>query len=569
MKPLCIVLFLLGTSVLYAQVPQGFTYQAVVRDFSGQEITNQMVGIRLSLIPQAPDGVPVYVEQHEVQTNEFGLVTVIVGNGEVVNGSFSSIDWSGGIFFLRTELDADGGTDYVLIGATQLMSVPYALYAQQSGNAGPQGEQGPAGPQGPPGTPGEQGAQGEQGPAGPQGPAGAPGEQGVQGEQGPAGPQGIQGPAGPEGPAGPQGEQGPAGPQGAQGPEGPQGEPGTGVTILGSYSSPGELPASGNSGDAYLINGELYVWNELDSDWVNVGNIQGPQGEQGPAGPQGPIGLTGAQGPQGDQGPQGVAGPQGPQGPIGLTGPQGPQGDQGPQGVAGPQGPIGLTGPQGPQGDQGPQGVAGPQGLQGLPGEPGVGISNATNNGDGTFTLHFTDGTSFTTDDLTGPTGNSNPAQGIFTHDARIQFYGESLPVPFQGMLHPWENSWNLLGAPSDPIYALYRAHRPTELLKANLNFHFYTSTIDPGCPTETFSFQLVNQNGQPLSNSATFTITHNAPEWISASEVLLSNQVLEAGSSVYLGVTNETNNLTMAQWNTCFEWQMIILADLELKIAE
>jgi hypothetical protein len=105
---------------------------------------------------------------------------------------------------------------------------------------------------------------------------------------------------------GPQGEQGPLGPQGIQG---PPGEAGSGVTILGSLSNTSELPGSGDTGDAYLIDGDLYVWN--GSAWENVGNIKGPQGDQGPTGPQGEQGIQGVQGEQGIQGVQGVEGDRG------------------------------------------------------------------------------------------------------------------------------------------------------------------------------------------------------------------------------------------------------------------
>lgn len=110
-----------------------------------------------------------------------------------------------------------------------------------------------------------------------------------QGEQGPIGPQGIPGPTGPVGPQGPQGPQGDTGPQG---PEGPKGEDGTGVTILGSYGSEEELRQAhptGETGEAYLIAGDLYVWSATEADWQNVGTIQGPAGPQGPQGVPGPV----------------------------------------------------------------------------------------------------------------------------------------------------------------------------------------------------------------------------------------------------------------------------------------
>lgn len=148
-------------------------------------------------------------------------------------------------------------------------------------------------------TKGDKGDPGPVGPEGPQGPVGPEGPQGPVGQIGPEGPQGPQGPIGPEGP------QGPVGPEGPQGPKGEKGTDGTGITILGSFDSEEALNAAhptGTVGDSYLVNGNLYVWNDTNNTWFNVGNIQGPTGPQGPQGEQGP---RGPQGPQGEQGPQG------------------------------------------------------------------------------------------------------------------------------------------------------------------------------------------------------------------------------------------------------------------------
>ena len=158
------------------------------------------------------------------------------------------------------------------------------------------------------------------------------GPQGPQGPQGPTGPQGEVGPQGPTGPTGATGPKGATGEQGPQGIQGPAGKDGAGVNILGSKDSASALPSTGSAGDAWLVNGYLYVWDVTKKNWSNVGNIQGPQGIQGPAG------AAGAVGPQGPQGETGATGPQGPKGETGATGPQGPIGE------TGPQGPTGATG---------------------------------------------------------------------------------------------------------------------------------------------------------------------------------------------------------------------------------
>lgn len=174
-------------------------------------------------------------------------------------------------------------------------------------------------------------------------------------------------------------ERGPQGPQGPQGEKGERGEQGKGLTILGTYASEEELHnahPTGEVGDAYLINGDLYVWAETSASWENVGNIQGPQGEKGETGAVGP------QGPQGEQGPKGETGLQGPKGDTGLQGPQGPQGPQGERGETGPQGEKGVDGTvsfdelteaqrlslKGDKGDRGEKGEKGEQGPKGVDG---------------------------------------------------------------------------------------------------------------------------------------------------------------------------------------------------------
>ena len=117
---------------------------------------------------------------------------------------------------------------------------------------------------------------------------------------------------------------------------GTYGKDGTSVTILGSYATLAELEAAhptGSVGDAYMVAGDLYVWN--GTQWENVGQIQGPQGPQGERGPQGATGATGATGPQGIQGEKGDTGATGPRGPQGIQGATGPAGATGPQGATG------------------------------------------------------------------------------------------------------------------------------------------------------------------------------------------------------------------------------------------
>lgn len=124
----------LFTLTSMAQAPARMTFQAVVRDASNELVVSSPVGIRISILQGSENGSPVYVETHVPESNPLGLVSLEVGGGAAVLGSFEDIDWSLGPYFLRTESDATGGTDYTISGTQQLLSVPYALYATSSGS---------------------------------------------------------------------------------------------------------------------------------------------------------------------------------------------------------------------------------------------------------------------------------------------------------------------------------------------------------------------------------------------------------------------------------------------------
>ena len=122
---------------LQAQTPQGFNYQATVRNTTGELIINSNVHFKFNVIQGAQTTVPVFTETHYVPTDDLGQVTLIIGEGTANTGVFSEIEWSLGSYFLGIELSIDGPNDYVAMGTTQLLSVPYALYAANSGNATP------------------------------------------------------------------------------------------------------------------------------------------------------------------------------------------------------------------------------------------------------------------------------------------------------------------------------------------------------------------------------------------------------------------------------------------------
>ena len=188
MKLLSTFCLVLSALFCFAQSPNKFSYQAVVRDASNNLVASQTVGVKISLLFNTPTGIIVYQETHSPLSNANGLITLEVGGGQVVAGDMASIDWGAGSYYIKTEIDPAGGTNYSIVSTTQLLSVPFALYAANGGGEpGPQGPQGPQGPTGASGPQGAQGPAGATGATGPQGPTGAQGPQGIQGPQGPAG----------------------------------------------------------------------------------------------------------------------------------------------------------------------------------------------------------------------------------------------------------------------------------------------------------------------------------------------------------------------------------------------
>ncbi len=140
-KSLLFTISILILSAAFAQTPQGFSYQAVVRNSSGSPIANQYVGVKIIL--QSASGTEYYSETQRPQTNNQGVFTLVIGNGtQFGSNPFSSIPWSNGDVQIKLEVDATGGTSYTPLGiATKLQSVPYALYST-GGTQGPAGNDG-------------------------------------------------------------------------------------------------------------------------------------------------------------------------------------------------------------------------------------------------------------------------------------------------------------------------------------------------------------------------------------------------------------------------------------------
>lgn len=119
------------SAAVAGQSPQKMSYQAVVRDAANHLVVNHPVGMQMSILQGSASGTEVYREVFlpNPQTNDNGLVTVEVGSGTPLSGTFATIDWSSGPYFLKTELDPSGGTSYTISGTSQLLSVPYAFHA--------------------------------------------------------------------------------------------------------------------------------------------------------------------------------------------------------------------------------------------------------------------------------------------------------------------------------------------------------------------------------------------------------------------------------------------------------
>lgn len=130
--------FLLFTifSTIYsasAQAPNKMSYQAVVRNTANALVANANVGIQISILQTSTTGTAVFVERHTVTTNINGLATIEIGGGTLVSGNFTTIDWANGPYFIKTQTDPTGGTNYTISGISQLLSVPFALFAASTG----------------------------------------------------------------------------------------------------------------------------------------------------------------------------------------------------------------------------------------------------------------------------------------------------------------------------------------------------------------------------------------------------------------------------------------------------
>ncbi len=316
-KALLVSVILLTTFAAWAQVPQQISYQSVIRDGNNKVIAASTVGIKISLLQGSSTGPAVYVETHRKSTNANGLVSLEIGTGTVLSGSFAGINWANGPYLIQTETDPTGGVNYSAPGVFALNSVPYALYAA-NGTPGPKGDKGDTG---------ATGLQGIQGATGATGVAGADGKTVSNGTSNPVSGTGANGDFyintatntlfGPKANgAWPSGVSlvGPIGATGAQGIQGATGLAGVagadGKTVRNGTADP--VSGTGVDGDFYINTAANTLFGpKANGAWPSGVSLVGPTGATGPQGIQG---ATGAAGPKGDTGATG------PQGPIGLTG---------------------------------------------------------------------------------------------------------------------------------------------------------------------------------------------------------------------------------------------------------
>jgi hypothetical protein len=118
--------------MVFSQSPDKMSYQAIVRNASSELVVDTNIGIQISIIKQAVSGTAVYVETHAVNTNSNGLITIQIGAGSPISGVFSDIEWGSDSYFIKSEIDLTGGSNYTISGTSELLSVPYALYAKEA-----------------------------------------------------------------------------------------------------------------------------------------------------------------------------------------------------------------------------------------------------------------------------------------------------------------------------------------------------------------------------------------------------------------------------------------------------
>jgi hypothetical protein len=125
---------ILACNILLAQIPEKIDFQAIARNASGQVIADQVINVQLAILQGPLPGTMIYEEVHQAMTDDYGQFVLPVGTGTGLSGTFAEIEWSAGPHFMDIKMDPEGGTNYVSLGTLEMMTVPYAFYAEKAGN---------------------------------------------------------------------------------------------------------------------------------------------------------------------------------------------------------------------------------------------------------------------------------------------------------------------------------------------------------------------------------------------------------------------------------------------------
>lgn len=138
-------LFLLSVNLLFTTVmilhaqdkmPQAVSYQAVARDAQGKVVAQKAIGIQVEILKGSTIGTVVFSETHFPTSSKTGTVNLLIGQGTRKTGTFSSVDWGADTYYLQLSMDLSGGSNYEKVSTTQMLPVPYALYARYAERAG-------------------------------------------------------------------------------------------------------------------------------------------------------------------------------------------------------------------------------------------------------------------------------------------------------------------------------------------------------------------------------------------------------------------------------------------------
>ena len=140
-KFIILCMWLMATCLVQAQMPQAISYQAVARDAQGKVVAGKPVGIQVEILKGSPSGTVVFSETHKPTSSKTGTVNLLIGQRTSKTGTFSSIDWGTGTYYLQLSMDLNGGSNYEKVSTTQMLPVPYALYAAKAGEVENGGDQ--------------------------------------------------------------------------------------------------------------------------------------------------------------------------------------------------------------------------------------------------------------------------------------------------------------------------------------------------------------------------------------------------------------------------------------------